>query len=577
MNSVHIPQLGELTRAVNHLSEAHVSLHQQQVILHDSIGQVASKQDQTQQDLQQLRSVFDEYARRDELRHNLQLAQTKIIEVRQQLETNFGHFGEVRRLATGTLQALDAGIVSHGSMRELSAELMLLTPRYWLAPALVALAAWIRDDPDLARKALGEAVRRDNDKASLFFALVLRRHQRDHATARWLHQYLARQDPARLSREFTVILDAVSTGAFGHAARPVVLQEMTRWYERLTTDQGTVARQVARWTQMLDGLRRPIDPRYVVLPEISPTWPRLKQLYEGATVHAAALELFTKVFTGPLPQSQDLRQRIDDILSGLVTHYDTEEAPLRREEAEQQAIIEAEGDKASATKAMQLADPLHETNVDFLTLISNAALYAEQAGASQGTRRFATALAKDWVVQAAGVLEARNVAATPAAVEVTVEGWQGRIDNNTGEPQLVQGLCAHIDAETEQAVAQVRFTGAPLAAAIGAALALVLALVSAVGGGIGFAVFLLLVAAIAGGWSAYQARGLPARRAELRAQGEQRKAAGVAKLRGGVAELVDLNKQWQTELAAAPQLRQYLERLTSTAFAAPAPNQMRGL
>ncbi|MEV6829491.1 hypothetical protein [Amycolatopsis sp. NPDC051102] len=566
----------EISRVVGRLADSQDELNQQQAVLQQSIGRVADVQDRTRSELLDLRAEFTEYRRRDELRHNLQVAHTEIIQVRQELETSFGHFAEVRRLATGALQALDVGIVTHGTLRQLSEELMLVTPQYWLAPALVAVAAWIRDDPDLARKALAETTRRDNDKAALFFALVLRRHRRNEATARWLRQYTARQDPTGLSREFTVILDAVSTGAFGHESKHLVMRQLGEWYERLADDRGIVDRQVDRWARLLDADRRPVDPRYTVLPAISPTWPQLKELYEGATVHRAAEERFRKMFTGELPQSEDLRERVDEILDGLVTGYDVEEAPLRRKEHELQEIVKADGDKGKAAKAVQAAAPLHEETVDFLTLLSNAAVGDPRTGTSPGTQRFAVALAKDWIAEGAGRLEAANIGAQPAAVEFALEGWSARIDQSTGETDLVTGLAAHIDAETEAAVAKVRFTGPPLASAIIAGGVLLLALWAGLLHNPGLAVFFLLATAGLAGASAYQARALPARREELRRQGEQRRAAAVAKLRGGIAELVDLRAEWERELALAASLTAYLNRLNSAAFAAPAPGAKRG-
>jgi len=572
-----IPQLDNVVRAMNDLSRAQVEMFQRQEVLQDSIGQVAATGDRTRNELQQLAARFDDFALREELRHNLQVAHTEIIQVRQQLTTDFGKFAEVRQLAIGTLQALDTGIVSQTAIRQLSEELMLLTPGYWLAPALVALAAWIRDEPDLAYKALAEAVRRDNGKASLFFAMVLRRNQRDEATARWVRQYVVRQDPAKLSREFMVVLDAVSGGVFGHAAKPLVLAEIAEWTGRLCEDPAIVDTQVVRWERMLETLRRPVDPRYRILPVISPTWPKLKELYEGATVHGAALEHFTAVFDGPVALGAGLRQRVDEILDGLVKNFDTEEAPLRYREAELQSLIKADGNKTVAAQEMSRLDPAHEQVVDFLTMISNAVLHPETAGASQGTRRFAIASAKDWVVQAAGRLEVRNAAAMPPVVEVAIEGWTGMIDGSTDENQLAASLARHIDVETDRAVAQVRFTGKPLAFAIAAGVALVIALLAAVNGDAGTGAFFLAAVLALAGWSFYLARALPTRRAELRRQGEQRKAAAVDQLRGGIAELVDLHQDWRDQCAFAPGLRDYLEGLRATEFALDAPDQRRGI
>ncbi|WP_447007206.1 hypothetical protein ACRAKI_12350 [Saccharothrix isguenensis] len=576
MNSVNIPQLGALTKAVNDVTNATVRLAEQQDKIQRSVNVVSTKQDQAAQQLGALQAAFDKLANDQRLQHNLQVAHTRIIEVRQTLDTDYGQFRKVRRLATGTMQALDVGIVSHGTMRNLTEELMLSTPGYWLAPALIAIAAWIRDDEELAGKALQEAVRRDNDKASLFFALVLRRHQRDEATARWLRQYVARQDPGRLSREFTVIIDAVSTGALGHGAKPVVVDQMREWYDRLSVDQATVDRQVDRWAQVIDAMRRPVDARYKVLPVISPTWPQLKALYEGATVHGMAEEMFRRIFTGPVPLDHGLRERVDGILDSLVTGYDTEEAPLRHEEAGLQAVIDAAGDKDAAAKAMKLVDPLHEQTTDFLTLISNSALQPDKAGVSLGTRRFSIALARDWIVQGAGRLEAANVASEPKAVALRLEGWTAQVDGRTNEQALVAGLARHIDDETARAVAAVRFSGPPLYAAVGAGLLMFVALLAALNADVGFAVLCLLVAAGLGGWSGWQAHSLPARRAEIRAQGERRRVAAVATLRGGIAELVDLRGEWQRELAGAPRFREQMGRLDGAAFAPPAPDERRG-
>ncbi|WP_439657462.1 hypothetical protein ACSHWB_34420 [Lentzea sp. HUAS TT2] len=576
MNSINIPQLNGVISELAKVARNQEALGQQQVALHGAVSTVQRNQDNTQQELLGLKAQFVEYVRRDELRQNLQLAQVQILEVRGQLNDKFGKFAEVRELATGTLQALDAGIVSHGAIRDLSEELMLRTPGYWLAPALISIAAWIRDEPELATKAIGEALRRDNDKASLFFALVLRRHQRDRATAAWVRQYAARQDPAKLSREFVVVLDAVSTGTFGREAKPMLLEQMSEWYGRLSQEQDTVDRQVDRWAKMLDTMRRPADPRYHLLPELSPTWPQLKDMLEGATVHGAAEEMLRATFEGPVPQSQDLHARVDSILDGLVRDFDAEEAPYRKQEAWLQAVVNAKGDHDVADKVMAAEDPLHEQTVDFLTLLSNAALHGDRAGASPGTQRFTLALARDWLVQGAGRLEAGNIAAMPDRVELRAEGWTGWVDGSTDEQKLVGSLSEHIDRETAKAVSDVQMSGGAQAASVFGGLALLGALLSAVGGAGGFALFLLLVAAALGMWAAFDLRALPARRAEIRRKGDQRRVAAVVRLRGAVAELVDLRGEWQREIAKAQSLRAFAEGLTATAFVATAPDQLRG-
>lgn len=575
-NECHVPRvsINHIERSVQQIGHTVGQLEQLHVALNQTVDQVASTQDLTRSELTELRELFENFLLRDELARNLQLAQTQIIAVRQELDTGYGHFATVRRLATGTLQAMDTGVVTQDAVQAASEELMITTPRYWLASALVGLAAWIRDDRRLAERALGEALRRDNDKTSLFFALVLRRQNRGDATARWLRQYVARQDPAQLSQEFTVVLDAVATGALGPDAKPLVMGHMAQWYERLRADQDVVAAQVGRWGQLIDGMRTPVDPGFTVLPAISPSWPALKELFEAATVHGRAEQHFRGIFDRPLQPVPGLQQRVDDILDNLVTSYDEEEAPHRRRASELQAIIDHDGNKSAAAKAMAAQEAVHDATVDFLTLLTNAGFFPEKMGASDGTQRLAIALAKDWIVSSSGQLEAHNLSALPTAVDLALEGWTGRIDQNASEQELVQSLAAHIDDETNRQVAAVRFTGGPLAAAVGAGIAVVWALVSALQGGSGFA-FLLLVALVAGGWAGYQYSQLQPQRDHLRKLGEQRKATACAQVRGAIAETIDWRTAWEQEIAKATSFRNYMNALTRDSFVAAAPDRAR--
>src|SRR4051794_19455860 len=117
---------------------------------------------------EEFHGYLEDYRRRTEL----QLAETRIVKVRQELEHRFGHYDEVRRRVTGILQATDIAIVRAETVRATAEELMLGAPRYWLAPGLVALMAWIVGERDIADRALAEALRRDPYKTYLFFTLI---------------------------------------------------------------------------------------------------------------------------------------------------------------------------------------------------------------------------------------------------------------------------------------------------------------------------------------------------------------------------------------------------------------------
>lgn len=133
------------------------------------VESVGSNLDQTRNELAWLKEAFDNFVAADIKAKELSLAETRQVKIRQELESTFGYYAQIRRQATGILQASDIQLVRKETLRNATEELMLAAPRYWLAPALVALSAWLGDNRELATRALAEAGRRDDEKTSLFF------------------------------------------------------------------------------------------------------------------------------------------------------------------------------------------------------------------------------------------------------------------------------------------------------------------------------------------------------------------------------------------------------------------------
>ena len=165
--------------------------------------------------LEQLAQDFLAFVRQDATDKELQRAMTDIIRIRQELDKKFGNYDEVRNRTTGILQAVDVSLVRKETIASCTEELMLATPKYWLAPCLIALSAWINNNKELAEKAINEALKRDDEKSSLLFALISRRGNRFNASEVWLERYLSMQDPTALERDMVVVIDAYASGLFG--------------------------------------------------------------------------------------------------------------------------------------------------------------------------------------------------------------------------------------------------------------------------------------------------------------------------------------------------------------------------
>ena len=367
------------------------------------VGQSRQDLQLTRSELAELRHEFDRWVKQAEQTAAVQESTTKVGNLKAQLDREFGHYVRVRHSSVGLLQAFDVGNVSNEVVRAVSEELMIQTPRYWLAPAIVALAAWSRDDQEMAEKSVREAFNRDKNKTSLFFTLVLRRQGRLESSVRWLRHYLTSLDPHNLTREFAVILEATSYDAFGPAGQKLLAEVMTGWCAELRNSPEIVEKQVQSWVREVATHRESLAPdAYRTLAALSPDFPTFARQLEQASAMPVVIDKYEeiKAFEAPIPSA--LEGMLDDILEPLVTEFDEEELPLRREVVYHEAIIDERGDLDRAREKADLLQKALENTTDIVSLQTQAAINPELLGVSVGTQRIAVGVGYEDFVKATG-------------------------------------------------------------------------------------------------------------------------------------------------------------------------------
>ncbi|MET0320752.1 MAG: hypothetical protein ABW069_08535 [Duganella sp.] len=424
-------------------------------------GQVASVGEEithTRNELAALEELFREFIAADAMNQELQLAETRQVKVRQELESKFGYYEQVRRTAVGILQAADLSMVRQDTITAATEELMLAAPRYWLAPALVALGAWLDDNQPLADKALAEALRRDDEKTTLFFALVTRRAGRHAACATWMQRYLGLQDPFSLDRQTVVLVDALAGGVFGADIHQAGTMAARDWIAELSQRAGFVEEQRTQWMAALLSKLPVMDnsERYPHLHRYSATWPRLDASLNGAALHGAVLEHFRAIFDGDLAPSAGTAAAVDALLDKLVRNFDDDELPLRRDERHCQLIIDERGNRQAAQARYHLEAAALDERITFTQLLTNAAMHPDTSHASRATQRYATALSAPWIGAAYADVAAAHRAAVPTDIGLQIEGWQGRTGAGENQAELLSSLAAHLDAQAARDRAAVK-------------------------------------------------------------------------------------------------------------------------
>ncbi|MBM6737834.1 hypothetical protein [Faecalicatena fissicatena] len=489
-------------------------------------------------------------------------AEVRLVKIRQELEKKYGHYDLVRRTTTGILQADDLGIVKKDTISSATEELMISTPGYWLAPCLVALAAWINDQPELADKALREGIKRNDEKTSLFFALVCRRADRKNASLKWTQRYLANQDEENLDRKTIIILDAFASGLLGADSEGVVSRQMDEWLDHLSAKPGFVEKQTVQWSEAINLKRKPLeDTSYTYLKKYSKTWPVLEDIMEGANLHAEILSYFTSIFEQEV-STDSLKEQLDDILDSLVTDFDDEELPLRKEEKFEQFVVDFEGDEDRARQNMAVEQTAFETHKDFTQLLTDAAMKPESSHASASTQKFAIALSKEWITNAYSDVTAQNRMKIPNEIEVNVDTFNDKTTDGQNEQELLGKFNSLVDQEKTAALDQLKLTQFDQFCLYGGGVIAAIGLGMLVAG----SMFLGIIAIVAGIGLILnhfsKKKKIETSRQNIETQFEQKRTNGSQIIRALLAEVVDFRAEFDRKDAQSQQVMDFLDQIT---------------
>lgn len=372
-------------------------------------GQILVLQDNVadaQERLKKLRAFVEAMRREQRNAAALQRALTEIIRVRQELEQKFGKYQEVRDSMLGILQANDAKLVTTSAISRISEELMISTPNYWLAPCVVALAAWISNNEELAKRAVQTAIERDPEKTALLMALITRRaavgskaekgndkkagealeKKRMDVSKNWLSFYFEAQDPNNISRSVLVFVNAYANGIFGEADKTCDDFIENKWLKALEEKSAAegrdfAAEQKGAWfgifNATLEREGHTTAKKYPAMAQYAD-----KQTFANIAEYTDRIDFsegflkgyFVNINNTPVDPNKLIAQ-IDEYLVTLVTDVDKVEVALREEEEMLQIIKDKEGDmdvaneyiarkkaeKAKLTEPVSLIEYLNET------------------------------------------------------------------------------------------------------------------------------------------------------------------------------------------------------------------------
>jgi len=538
--------------------------------VNSELGTLTFKHKKVEVELANLASSFAEFVAADIRHKTLHLAETRQGNLKQDLQIKFGYYAEVRRMATGILQAVDIGIIGDSTLKSTTEEIMIKAPGYWLAPVLVALAAWIRNDKSVTDSAINEALKRDDYKTTLFFMLLMRRLNRNEASIKWVERYFMHQNPNHLDREFILILEAVTTGVFPPAARQLMMRNVKEWLDQLTQGDNYIDKQKVQWVKFFEAKKPLSAGEFPLLQKFSTNFASLELSLKEAKTHDILNKHFKDIIAASVNFSKDMKVQLDEILSLLVTNFDDEELPLQEQVRLNHLIIEKEGDKEAAQAVIDAEKHIFDEHVDFLQLLTNASFNPELSGATKVTQALAVSISQPWILDAHQTFTAQCRKKVPPVVNLDIDDFQTSTINGSDEIDLLNKQASYYSDILDKELNKISF---PIfSVLLGVCICLLgfwaFELHSLAGlAGLGIGVILI--------WHALDNRNKIIKAIKDNIAERKNKAKEV--LKGCIAETVDYRKEYTIEDAKAEQVKVLLKSILPEDFSSMSRETVRNI
>lgn len=323
-----------------------------------------------------LNAFYSEYQEENTLRR----ANEELSAAEREWEQKFGRYKEVREIAANIIDIVGSGFIGVQALTDATERHALRTPRYWLAPASLAVAALLSAQKDVYHSAIDRALGLDRSKTALFMALLLRHQQRGKVVEEWVDIFLSELEPSDLPRDFQVVIDAVTSNALGPDSAPRLTSQLNEWYQDAGRSREAEAKAVDEWKRRLMSLAATHDyAKDFTFLAASPDWPVLRERHTVNTAIERAAEHFPRRFDDGADVSSDLGTKIGALLRSLAETPDPAEEECLRKIRGAKAVIETRN-RDAAKRRMDSEDADRAGLLNIESMMSTAAFPKPEEG-----------------------------------------------------------------------------------------------------------------------------------------------------------------------------------------------------
>ncbi len=372
-------------------------------------------------------------------------AKQSIVISQNEWQKKFQHHEQLRRNIVSIMRSTNLGLINKASMQNFQEDIMINTPNYWLAPAIIAISAWLSDDKETASKALHESLRRDKSKTSLLMCLIYLQVNRHSTATKWLEYYLSNQNPVELDSLIIVLLNSLNTKAFNYEQQMLVLEYIEKWLLELNNYSDYKEENINTWLELLNSLK---------MPKQDEEYPAIRNYTSDEHIFQTQLNIiqnkeliynfFNVILNREDSQDYDKSISLENLIDLLVNEYDGEELALKKDIYLNNLIVEANGDLKAAEEKMEKSKIILQDKKNLYVHLHNTIFKDNFIRVSNNTKKMALSFQKENIINAYNRFKTTNVINRDYVVNINIDGYVSQIKDGYEEKTEKQKLMNHM-------------------------------------------------------------------------------------------------------------------------------------
>lgn len=382
----------------------------------------------------------------------MQSAHENILRLDQVIRERFESNIKVRKTVSGVVKDFDINLCRNSTIEELSEELWITSSRYWLSFALIAISAWVNDSKSLANNAITESVRTNSIKSNLFFCLVNLRFGRLEAAKKWLTEYFRVVVPDEMKDETAILLQSYINGVFGtdKSLEYEVQSVVDEWVKSVNMDEELTAELIADFEGYIEKINVSQTFSCPTLSKYCSNANELREPYLESFKYEKLIALVESLDVELIVQNaSNYKQRIDAIISDLITNYDEEEQDIKNQREYYQLIMDNKGNVEVAEAQYEERMKVRNQTQNIGRKLIEWAIYKDSGEIDIHVRKFAFQNAKEWFIAALENWSSTFEEKFPLTYPIKIDDWSC-VSNGEDQYELEHNYKEHLEEHKYQ-------------------------------------------------------------------------------------------------------------------------------